>query len=96
MSERPPILEREPTIGDIAQKNRDALERAKLDPDLVDMAEDLIITSEDEDILYRKGDGEPIDLDAAWENTVGWWMQLGLDPTDYFEEGFIEILRRPE
>lgn len=92
MSEGLTPPEQEPTVDAIAQQNHDALERARLDPDLADMVEELILTMEDEDMLYREEDGEPVDLDTAWGNTVGWWMQLGLDPIDYFEEGFIEKL----
>lgn len=92
MSEGLTPPEQEPTVDAIAQQNRDALERARLDPDLADMVEELVLTTEDEDMLYREEGGELVDLDTAWGNTVGWWMQLGLDPVDYFEPGFIEKL----
>lgn len=88
--------EQEPTAGEIITQNREALERARRDPDLIGMADDLILTQEDEDFLFLGEDGEALDAGAAWEGVVGWWMQLGLDPTDYFEDGFIEKLQATE
>lgn len=86
------LPEQEPTTFDIAAANRMALEQAILDPELAGMADDLMFTGEDEVALYQNEDGSPVDAETAWENTVGWWMQLGLDPVDYFAEGFIEQL----
>ena len=92
MSEGLPPPEQEPTVDGIAAMNRLAVERAQRDPELAEMADQLVVTPEDESMLYQNDDGSMVDAETAWGNTVGWWMQLGLDPGDYFEPGFIEKL----